>query len=248
MDKIIKAFPVVSKTLDVDAGIYEAVISTEAVDRQGDIVRAAGVILDNYFKNPVVLWAHDYSAPPVARALGIEVVSGGLRARFQFPEWGVSEQADVVRRLWGAGFLNATSIGFVPIEVHPLGNEVYGPTEYLQWELLEFSIVPVPANQEALRLAIKALVASPTECFGTVLSARNQEHLRQASKMLQDVLNQLENTTSDEQANEKTSEAEPPNTEYALNAESTVELDRLAEALTGFLNNFPIITKGEHHV
>jgi HK97 family phage prohead protease len=163
MEQIRKAFSVVSKAVDVEAGIFEAMISTEAVDRQGDIVRATGAQLGNYLKNPVVLWAHDYSQPPVARALSVEIVPGeGIKATFQFPEWGSNPQADVVRRLWQAGFLNATSIGFIPLKSRPVDGEKdedfwWTPQEYLSWELLEFSIVPVPANQEALRLAVKTL-------------------------------------------------------------------------------------------
>lgn len=158
MEKIFKAFSVVSKAVDLDLGIFEAMISTEDVDRQGDIVRATGARLENYLKNPVVLWAHDYGEPPVARALSVEIIPGkGLKARFQFPEWGTSARADEVRRLWAAGFLNATSIGFQPITAQPLGdrNDFWGPQEFVEWELLEFSIVPVPANQDALRLAMK---------------------------------------------------------------------------------------------
>lgn len=162
MDKVYKAFVAETKAVDLDLGIFEAMISTEAVDRQGDIVRATGAKLDNYLKNPVVLWAHDYGEMPVARTLSIEIMAGkGLKARFQFPEWGVSERADEVRRLWAAGFLNATSIGFQPITAQPLGdrNDFWGPQEFVEWELLEYSIVPVPANQEALRLAVKRMDA-----------------------------------------------------------------------------------------
>jgi HK97 family phage prohead protease len=166
-EPIRKAFSVVSKAVDLDAGIFEAMISTEAVDRHGDIVRATGARLENYLKNPVVLWAHDLDAPPIAKALSIEVLPGeGLKATFQFPNWGVSEQADVVRRLWAGGFLNATSVRFTPIKWKPLEgdeNDWWGPREYVEWELLEFSIVPVPANQEALRLAIKSISGPPPD-------------------------------------------------------------------------------------
>jgi HK97 family phage prohead protease len=160
-EKIFKAFSVISKAVDLEAGIFEAMISTEAVDRQGDIVRATGAKLDNYLKNPVVLWAHDYGDTPVAKCLSIEIMPGkGLKATFQFPEWGTSARADEVRRLWAAGFLNATSIGFIPITsmaIDPNDKYGWGPQDYVEWELLEFSIVPVPANQEALRLAVKSL-------------------------------------------------------------------------------------------
>jgi hypothetical protein len=41
-------------------------------------------------------------------------------------------------------------------------NEV-GGKDFVEWELLEISIVPIPANQNALRLAVKALDESEPE-------------------------------------------------------------------------------------
>ncbi len=187
MDKMMFLSTTRTKAMDAGLGIYEALISTESEDRQGDVIRAAGAQISRYMANPVVLWAHQYDEAPVARALSVEVMPGvGLRAVFQFPEWGVSEDADQIHRLWDAGFLNATSIGFMPLEGKP------GPAgiEYTAWELLEFSIVPVPANAEALRLAVKAM--RPKIKRGRVLSAANEERVRQAVELLTDVLTELE--------------------------------------------------------
>jgi len=158
-----KIYSVETKTVDDEAGIYEALISTEAVDRDGDIVVADGADIKNYMKNPVVLWAHDYRSLPVAKALKIEVMERiGIKATFQFPEPGTSEQADAVRKLWAGGFLNATSIGFIPKEWEERegdedADDYLYPRKINTWELLEFSIVPVPANQEALRLGAKLM-------------------------------------------------------------------------------------------
>src|SRR3990167_9023558 len=44
-------------------------ISTEAKGRDGDIIRLSGWDLKRYKKNPVVLWAHDSYAFPIARSL-----------------------------------------------------------------------------------------------------------------------------------------------------------------------------------
>lgn len=229
-EKIFKAFSAVSKAVDLDLGIFEAMISTEAVDRQGDIVRATGAKLENYLKNPVVLWAHNYGEPPVARTLSIEILPGqGLKARFQFPERGVSERADEVRALWAAGFLNATSIGFQPLSANPLGerSDFWGPQEYTEWELMEFSIVPVPANQEALRLAVKTVEAgikTPVEKRGRVLSAGNEKKLRSAQALLEEVLSQLQAEESEPEQDGITGGESEPDT-HSGKAESTVDDD-----------------------
>ncbi|MHC4502813.1 MAG: HK97 family phage prohead protease [Planctomycetota bacterium] len=46
-----------------------ATISTRARDRQGDVIEPSGVRLERFRKNPVVLYAHDYEALPVARSM-----------------------------------------------------------------------------------------------------------------------------------------------------------------------------------
>ncbi len=112
-----KTYTVESKLVDAEQGIFEAMISTEDVDRDGDILLAQGVDLANYRKNPVVLFSHNYwsASAVIGRSLGEEVIPGrGVRARFQFAGAEISEDADLVRRLWAGGFLNAVSVGFIP--------------------------------------------------------------------------------------------------------------------------------------
>jgi len=55
--------------------------------------------------------------------------------------------------LWAGGWVKAASIGFAPITWEE--NDEGGWT-FTEWELLEWSLVPVPANQEALRRMVKA--------------------------------------------------------------------------------------------
>lgn len=148
---------------------FEAVITTGALDRDGQIVLPTGVDVSGYMRNPVVMYAHDYTQLPVARALGIRPEGDALVAKFQFPAEGTYDFADTVRRMWGAGFLNATSIGFVPKQWSEDRMRIE------QAELLEFSIVPVPANQEALRRALDVVNTKPAIKEGRVLSGKDIE-------------------------------------------------------------------------
>jgi HK97 family phage prohead protease len=195
MKTVFKSFSVEVKAIDIEAGVFEAMISTEAIDRSGDIVRATGAKIENFMRNPVVMWAHDYSLPPVAKAISLEIIAGvGIKSAFQFAPWGANAQADTVRKLWAGGFLNAVSIGFIPTKSEDIkgenANDWFAPQDYLEWELLEYSIVPIPANQEALRMAIKTL-AVPEQKRGRILSAANESKLRRASEILQEVLDQV---------------------------------------------------------
>lgn len=156
-----------SKALDSDKGVYEVWITREVVDRGADLVISAGARLENFKRNPVVQWAHQYSQPPIAKALDLKIHYGvGITATFQFPPLGDSERADEIHRLWKAGFINASSIGFNSIrdeKMNPDDDDAGFWTrpalKFLEWELMEFSLVPVPANQEALRRSMQYLMS-----------------------------------------------------------------------------------------
>lgn len=126
-------------------------ISTASVDRMGDTIAADGWKLDSFRKNPVVLWAHDSSSLPVARAEKVWIEQGRLMATAEFTPPGMARFNDTVFDMLKAGFLNATSVGFVPLKYAFTDDPQrrFG-IDFLEQELLEFSVVPVPANAEAL--------------------------------------------------------------------------------------------------
>ena len=128
-----------------DAGAFEVVISTADVDRQGDSIDQNAWDLKNYFNNPIVLWAHDYWALPIGICDSISVQEGKLIAKGRFAPEEANPFAQQVRRLYDAGIVRATSVGYIP----EFGRADAGKGN----ELLEFSFVPVPANAQALRLS-----------------------------------------------------------------------------------------------
>lgn len=127
---------------------FPFVLSTAAVDRHGDSIKQAGWGLANYRKNPVVLWAHDQGALPVARASACYVAGDKLKAVDRFSD--DHEMARTVAALLAKGFLNAVSVGFRPIKWS--WNEERGSfaVDFDEVELLEHSVVPVPAHPDAL--------------------------------------------------------------------------------------------------
>jgi HK97 family phage prohead protease len=148
MDTVFKTFSADVKTLP-DSRQFRFIISTDAVDRDGDVIHPKSWQLDNYQKNPIVAFAHDYSALPIAKCTEITRTPHGLEAIAEFPAKGVYAFADTVFDLVKGGFLSATSVGFKPIESTPSKERGKG-IDYQQVELLEFSIVPIGANQECL--------------------------------------------------------------------------------------------------
>jgi HK97 family phage prohead protease len=120
------------------------IASTSAVDRAGDIVVPGGIVLAGYRENPVVLRDHDPSRP--VGLASIQITESAVLATVTFAPAGASEAADETCRLAKAGILRGVSIGFNPIRAEPIRG---GGLKYIQWELLEISLVSVPANSEA---------------------------------------------------------------------------------------------------
>ena len=136
-------------------------ITTDNPDRERDVISASGWRLENYQKNPVVLFGHDYKSLPIGKAVAIRQEAHGLSADVEFAPKEIYPFADTVLGLVDFGALKATSVGFDPVK-WSLNEERRG-YDFQEQELLEFSIVPVPANAEALQLAVKGM---GTERFG----------------------------------------------------------------------------------
>jgi len=132
-------------------------ITTNDVDRSGDIVEPKGAKLTNFKKNPVVLMAHDYQGLPIGKASDLTKTDNGITAKVTFPEEGTYPLADTVYNLYKQKFMKAWSIGFIPIKSEDIVDDEnkdsktvsYGK-RFKTWELLEFSACAVPANPHAL--------------------------------------------------------------------------------------------------
>jgi HK97 family phage prohead protease/HK97 family phage major capsid protein len=137
------------------------IASTETVDRYGDVILASGWDLRWFKKNPIALWAHNHSQP-IGTWEDVRVEEGSLVARLEMVKAGVSSIADMVRAFVEQRVLRAVSVGFIPKAAEPRldakGNPTGGYT-FTKSELLEISVVSVPANQEALAVGKSAGIA-----------------------------------------------------------------------------------------
>jgi HK97 family phage major capsid protein/HK97 family phage prohead protease len=131
----------------------EYVLSDETPDRMGDVIEAAGWRLDNFKRNPIALFGHN-SSFPIGRWKDIHIEGTALRAHLELAPLGTSDRIDEIRRLVDAGILKATSVGFRPIKYAALDPESpWDGTRFLEHELVETSLVSVPANPNALAVA-----------------------------------------------------------------------------------------------
>ncbi|KKL07964.1 hypothetical protein LCGC14_2580710, partial [marine sediment metagenome] len=154
-------------SIDRDKRTVINYISTDALDRDNEVIEHRGVVLDDYKKNPIVPWAHDYRDPPIGKNLWIKSDRKGLVAKTCFLR---HPFAELVYNLYtediqGTGpALKAWSVGFIPLkwkDAKP--DEKVAEDErpqtvrrtYKKWLLLEYSAVPVPSNPEALTLMVE---------------------------------------------------------------------------------------------
>lgn len=169
--------------------------STGIIDRQGESLNPMGWLLENYQKNPVILYAHDYRSLPIGKATRVWVENNKLMFNIKFAE---TQFAKDVFDLFDQGVLNAFSVGFIPKELDSTGEYTWA-----KQELLELSAVPVPANPEALKgneeatIKMKSIEDTLKKegvelKAGRTLSAKNEDRLRQADALLNEILSTLD--------------------------------------------------------
>jgi hypothetical protein len=157
--------PIASAAGDGPA-IIDFIASTGTLDRYAEIITPAGWRLDNYRRNPVFQNAHQYGDIlfTLGKALITEVRElspanhPARSALFQRVEFAVEANplARVAYGLYRGHFLNAVSVGFIPVRWENGGPEAGYRRRYLEQELLEVSAVGIPANPEALQLGLNA--------------------------------------------------------------------------------------------
>jgi HK97 family phage prohead protease len=134
-------------------------ISTDSVDRDQDSISVAGWQLENFLRNPVVLWSHRAEELPIGKAVDIGRDENRLHAAVKFLPGGygaASDLADVVYRMAADGYLAATSVGFRPVSWDFTDDETRGASDWFpgidfhEQELVELSLCTVPSNPDAL--------------------------------------------------------------------------------------------------
>lgn len=152
------------------------IVSTACKDRHGDIVEPDGCLphLKNYARNPRIFFAHRTDDLPIASArdaegnlcLEVDKENGIIRSTAWFH--GETPESELIFRLIARKELQAASIGFLPVRAAVIhtdnteastseGNTIvdfrnmgHPIMHFLEWDMIEWSVVPIPANQEAL--------------------------------------------------------------------------------------------------
>ena len=160
-------------------GFHQMTIAANEEARDGIELKFGGMSFAAYRRNPVVLWAHNMLGArgldlvrllddlqradrvrglPIGRTRIISRTSKGIEVTFEFRQ---HESVEEIEQAWAQGFLRAASIGWMPTEMKR--NEDAKPGEawltITKSELLEWSLVPVPADKDAVRELAEAMWA-----------------------------------------------------------------------------------------
>lgn len=142
------------KTISDEQRVIEGMATTPEPDRLGDIVEPLGV----EFKNPLpLLWQHK-SDQPVGQATFQKPTKEGIRFKAKFAK--IDEPGrlkDRIDEAWQsvkAGLVRAVSIGFRAIEMSFMDD---GGIRFINTEVMELSLVTIPANVGATIETIKSI-------------------------------------------------------------------------------------------
>jgi hypothetical protein len=129
-------------------------ISTGDAVRGGSVINTNGWDLENYRKNPVILWSHNIleDHPPIGRSDNIWIEKNKLMARAQFMPRDMPHPLGVgfghsVGRMYREGYMSGVSVGF-GVKDYTINED--DSLYFSETELYEWSPTPIPKDPNAL--------------------------------------------------------------------------------------------------
>lgn len=192
---------------------YTFTLSTGSIDRHNEKVTVAGIEYQSFLKNPVCLDQHN--STEIENIVGtwsnLRVSNDKLFGDLWLNE--LTPKSRLYKAMIDNNQLNAVSIGFISIskieEPVPYGMEgqfAYNQTitNHTKSQLIEVSLVVIPANKEALRVKLLGLFESQEkeleviEKIGKPVSKTNQEKIKIATERAKEIIETLKDLLDDE--------------------------------------------------
>lgn len=190
---------------DLGDGVFEAIVTTPEKDRTGENIVTTGVDPSTWEKTGMpVLYGHDYSGLPIGKGLSWKSFKNKMSSRFQLAVEEYPFAATVAAMIKG-GYLNSVSIGGIVKK----WSEDY--LTIVEMEMVEFSVVPIPANPSAL-ITSRSLEKMTGKSIATIkeeyqdfsrevlldkVADMGEDEIKDTVKVLKNLVVRLEQTVDD---------------------------------------------------
>ncbi|MEM6259688.1 MAG: hypothetical protein AAGI37_15520 [Planctomycetota bacterium] len=159
----LKAISAEVKADTADPLLFTARITKSVLDRDGEVLLPGGMDASDFDTSGAVFWNHDYNCPVAAPVGKMQKSANAITGKARFMERVEGDTGSFlpdyarsfVTAMARAGRSAGVSVGFVGLEHRnptKKDREEFGPgcvRVYTRWKLLEWSIAPVQANQDA---------------------------------------------------------------------------------------------------
>ena len=210
-------------------GTFRFKITHESIDRHGDTILFDAWDTKFFKKNPVVLWSHKHDSI-VGRAT--EIISAPEeKAYYMEGIWASHADAQEKREMYDEGFVFACSVGFIP-EEYDKNSE--GGYIIKKAQLLEVSVVAVPAHPEALTtLAQKGFDITDLINKGmlTLKSEDTEEETEKTKDIIEEEVIEEVTETKESEIEEIEESEEETKEEKVKRVLSSIDGEKLAEVL-----------------
>lgn len=175
-----KSCPEAFSVKDSSGGTFiEGFANKATVDRGDEIIKPDAWELDNFKRNPIILFNHGMDTlggTPVGKATEIRMTDGGLFLKVKM-SGSQAPGIKMVRDLVEERILKAFSVGFNPKQTDTVNIDGKDVKQISKAELFEVSIVGVPMNQDSLfDLSAKSLsTKSFHQLKGDILKAKKAD-------------------------------------------------------------------------
>lgn len=153
--------PASEQSIEEGSRVRKFIFSDGSIDRYGDTINPRGWVYDKS-AGSVALFGHNASEVEnvIGRTQDEGVDGDNFVGSIRFATAEENPAADMVLRLIDGGYINSVSVGFQPLEWKQTKDKSRpGGIDFMKQELLEVSVVPIPANRNALQQAKAAGIA-----------------------------------------------------------------------------------------
>jgi len=169
-EEIFKTFEINKESLNDELRQFTSIITSEIVDRDGEVIKIDGINLKTYRTNPKVLWGHDAQKFPIGKCISIRRSGNTLVTKTQLAFDDVD--ADRIWNLIKQDMIKTVSIGLRinregvrspnKKDIQDYGKSV--KRVFSKSHMLEYSLVNLPGNPDSMITSVSKGLITREDC------------------------------------------------------------------------------------